>query len=202
MLYTFKYSKDFPVTIATTRPETKLGDTAVAVNPKDERYKDYIGKTYEVDFVGVSLQLKIIADWQVDQNFGTGALGVTPAHAMVDWQMAGANNLPIIKVIDEDGNIHKGFGEYSGKKAVEAREMILGKLREKGLLEKEEEITNNLSLCYRCETPIEPLPSKQWFVAIDKGLEHLGGRSLKAKAIEVAEKGKSNLFPIDLKNDI
>ncbi|HOZ55983.1 MAG: Valine--tRNA ligase [Parcubacteria group bacterium ADurb.Bin316] len=195
MLYTFKYSKDFPVTIATTRPETKLGDTAVAVNPKDERYKDYIGKTYEVDFVGVSLQLKIIADWQVDQNFGTGALGVTPAHAMVDWQMAGANNLPIIKVIDEDGNIHKGFGEYSGKKAVEAREMILGKLREKGLLEKEEEITNNLSLCYRCETPIEPLPSKQWFVAIDKGLEHLGGRSLKAKAIEVAEKGEIKFIP-------
>ena len=79
MLYTFKYSKDFPFTIATTRPETKLGDTAVAVNPKDERYKDYIGKSYEVDFVGVPLKIKIIADWQVEQDFGTGALGVTPA---------------------------------------------------------------------------------------------------------------------------
>ncbi len=87
-LYYFKYSKDFPIIIATTRPETKLGDTAVAVNPKDERYKKLIGKEYNLDFVGVKLKIKIIADRKVDMEFGAGALGVTPAHSAVDWEMA------------------------------------------------------------------------------------------------------------------
>lgn len=194
-LYTFKYSKDFPFTIATTRPETKLGDTAVAVNPKDKRYKDFIGKTYEVDFVGIPLKLKIIADRQVEQDFGTGALGVTPAHSMVDWQMAEANKLEIIKVINEDGKIHDGFKEYSGKTVYEAREMVSEKLREQGLSEKEEEIDNNLSLCYRCDTPIEPLPSKQWFVSVNKKLEHLGNKSLREKAMEVAEAEQVKFIP-------
>jgi valyl-tRNA synthetase len=194
-IYTFKYSKDFPFTIATTRPETKLGDTAVAVNPKDERYKDYIGKTYEVNFVGVPLKLKIIADWQVDMEFGTGALGVTPAHSMVDWQIAEANDLLIIKVIDEDGKIREGFNEYSGMIVKEARQKIVEKLREGDLLEKEEEMENNLSICYRCNTPIEPLPSKQWFVSVDKPLERLGGKSLKAKAMEAAETGAIKFIP-------
>ncbi|MCX6796548.1 MAG: valine--tRNA ligase, partial [Candidatus Falkowbacteria bacterium] len=180
---------------ATTRPETKLGDTAVAVNPKDERYQNYIGKTYEVNFVGVPLKLKVIADWQVDQNFGTGALGVTPAHAMVDWQMAQANDLAMIKVIDEDGKIKDGFNEYSHQTAAKAREMIVTKLRDQGLLAKEEEIENNISLCYRCNTPIEPLLSKQWFINVDKKLKHLGNKSLKAKAIEVAETEKIKFIP-------
>lgn len=194
-LYIFKYSEDFPFAIATTRPETKLGDTAVAVNPKDERYKDYIGKTFEVDFVGVPLKLKIIADRQVEMDFGTGTLGVTPAHSMVDWKMAETNDLPIIKVINEDGNIREGFGDYSNKTALEAREMIVEKLKEQGLLEKEEEMDNNLSLCYRCDTPIEPLPSKQWFVDVDKKLDRLGGKSLKEKAIEVAKTGEIKFIP-------
>ncbi len=166
--YTFKYSKDFPFPIATTRPETKLGDTAVAVNPNDGRYKKYIGKTYEVDFVGIPLKLKIIADKSIDPTFGTGALGVTPAHSMVDWLMAEKNNLQIVKVIDEQGRIMPGFAEYSGKTTIEAREIIIKKLRESGLIEKEEEIENNLSLCYRCGTPVEPLPSLQWFIDVDK----------------------------------
>ena len=97
-LYTFKYSADFPITISTTRPETKLGDTAVAVNPKDERYKKYIGQEYKVDFCGQNLNIKIIADRKVEMDFGTGALGVTPAHSMVDWQWL-KQILTIIKVI-------------------------------------------------------------------------------------------------------
>lgn len=153
-LYTFKYSKDFPFTIATTRPETKLGDTAVAVNPKDKRYKKYIGKVYEVDFVGIKLKLKIIADRHVEMDFGTGALGVTPAHSMADWQMAEANGLEIIKVIGEDGKINNNFKKYSGKTVEEAREMIVKELRKNNLLEKEEEIENNLSICYSCNTPL------------------------------------------------
>ncbi|NCN07861.1 valine--tRNA ligase [Candidatus Falkowbacteria bacterium] len=167
-MYTFKYHKDFPFTIATTRPETKLGDTAVAVNPKDERYKKYIGQEFDVDFVGVSLKLKIIADRNVDMEFGTGALGVTPAHSHVDYQMAIENKLPIVKVIDKDGNIEVGFGEFSGQSVIAAREAVVEKLKNQGLLEKEEDIKNNLSICYRCGTAIEPLPSLQWFVAVDK----------------------------------
>ena len=194
-LYTFKYSKNFPFTIATTRPETKLGDTAVAVNPKDKRYKKYIGKIYEVDFCGVKLKLKIIADRHVEMDFGTGALGVTPAHSMADWQMAEKNDLEIIKVIGENGKIKNGFNKYSGKLVQEAREIIVKNLKKNGLLEKEEEIKNNLSLCYRCGTAIEPLPSKQWFINVDKKLERLDNKSLKKKAIEVAKNKSINFIP-------
>ncbi len=195
MLYTFKYADAFPISIATTRPETKLGDTAVAVNPKDKRFKDFIGKTYEINFAGAPIKLKIIADRNVDMEFGTGALGVTPAHSMVDWKMAEENDLPIVKVIDEDGKILPGFGKYSGEKVLAAREMIVAELKQAGLMEKEEEIDNSLSLCYRCDTPIEPLPSKQWFVNVDKKLKRLGGQSLKEKAIEAAESGQIKFVP-------
>lgn len=194
-LYTFKYSADFPILISTTRPETKLGDTAVAVNPKDERYKKYVGKEYKVDFCGQALNIKIIADRNVESDFGTGALGVTPAHSMVDWQMATTNDLPIIKVINEDGLIHQGFGKYSGLKAEAARKAIVEELSARGLMEKEEDITNNLSICYRCDTPIEPLPSKQWFVSVDKKLDRLGNKSLKEKALEAAKTKQITFIP-------
>jgi len=186
--YTFRYSKDFPFSIATTRPETKLGDTAVAVNPKDKRYQKYIGKIYKVDFVGVPLKLKIIADRSVDMEFGTGALGVTPAHSIIDWQMAEENKLEIIKVINEEGNIHEGLGDYSGKTVLGAREMVVQKLRKQGLLKKEEDIENNLSLCYRCDTPIEPLPSLQWFINVNKKISRYN-KSIKELSIGAVKKG-------------
>lgn len=199
-LYTFKYSKDFPISIATTRPETKLGDTAVAVNPKDERYAQFVGKTFKVDFLGTALEIKVIADREIDMEFGTGALGVTPAHSMVDWQMAENNQLKIIKVINESGKINKGFGDFSDKPALDAREMIVAGLKEAGLLEKEEEIQNAISLCYRCDTPIEPLPSLQWFVDVNKKSEHLEGKSIKETCIEAVSAGvfgkeKINIIP-------
>jgi valyl-tRNA synthetase len=186
--YSFRYSQDFPFMIATTRPETKLGDTAVAVNPKDKRYQKYIGKIYQVDFVGVPLKLKIIADRSVDMEFGTGALGVTPAHSIIDWQMAEENKLEIIKVINEEGNIHQGLGDYSGKTVLEAREMVVQKLRKQGLLKKEEDIENNLSLCYRCDTPIEPLPSLQWFINVNKKIPRYN-KSIKELSIEAVKEG-------------
>ncbi|MFA5129135.1 MAG: valine--tRNA ligase [Patescibacteria group bacterium] len=186
--YTFKYSKDFPFAIATTRPETKLGDMAVAVNPEDSRYKKYVGKTYEVNFVGVPLKIKIIADRSIDMVFGTGALGVTPAHSTADWQMAEKNDLPIIKVIDEQGKIRDGFTEYSGKSTTAAREMIVEKIKTAGLLEKEEEIENNLSICYRCGTPVEPLPSLQWFIDVNKKIKKYK-KSLKELSLEAVKKG-------------
>ena len=194
-LYYFKYDKNFPITIATTRAETKLGDTAVAVNPKDERYKKYIGKIYQADFCGVNLNIKIIADRNVDMEFGTGALGVTPGHSAVDWQMAQENDLKIVKVINETGKINQAFGEFSGKTVLAAREMIVEKLKKQGLIEKEEDFINNLSVCERCKTAIEPLVSEQWFVNVDH--EKF---SLKKEARKAIESGKINIYPEKFKD--
>jgi valyl-tRNA synthetase len=163
-LYYFRYDKDFPITIATTRPETKLGDTGVAVNPNDKRYKEYIGKIYKVNIDGVIRDIKIFADRSIDMKFGTGAVGVTPAHSMADWRMAEVNNLPIIKVISENGKMNEQAGKYAGLKAKEAAEKLISYLKDNNLLEKEDDIANNLSVCYRCGGAIEPLPSEQWFV--------------------------------------
>jgi valyl-tRNA synthetase len=193
--YTFKYDSDFPIAISTTRPETKLGDTAVAVNPKDDRYKKYLGQEISANFCDQKLTLKIIADPNVDMEFGTGALGVTPAHSMIDSQMAIKNNLKTIKVIDEEGNIRDGFGKFSGQKAVFARKMIIEELKENNLISKEEEIDNNLSTCYRCGTAIEPLPSKQWFVSVDKKIARLGDKSLKERALEAGENREIEFIP-------
>ncbi len=195
VLYTFKYDANFPIAISTTRPETKLGDTAIAVNPRDERYKQYVGQTLKANFCGQELEIKIIADISVEMDFGTGALGVTPAHSMIDSQMAIKNELSSIKVINEGGNIHEGFGEFSGLKALEARELVVNKLKENNLIISEEEINNNLSTCYRCDSAIEPLPSKQWFISVDKKLARLGNKSLKERALEIAQNKETTFIP-------
>jgi valyl-tRNA synthetase len=194
-LYTFKYDKDFPISISTTRPETKLGDTAIAVNPKDDRYKKYVGQIIPANFCGQKLNIKIIADINVDMNFGTGALGVTPAHSMIDSQMAQKNDLESIKVISEDGKIRAGFNKFSGKDVLEARKMIVEELKENNLISSKEELINNLSICYRCNTPIEPLPSKQWFISVDKKIDRLGNKSLKELAIEAVTANKIEIIP-------
>lgn len=167
-LYTFKYDHDFPISIATTRPETKLGDTAVAVHPDDERYKKFIGQTFEVEFVGQPLKIKVIADKEIDPEFGTGALGVTPAHSHVDAEMARKNNLKSIQVIGEDGNIVPEIKVFAGQSAEQARDKVVDYLRDQNLLESEEDINHNLSICYRCSSVIEPLPSRQWFIDVNK----------------------------------
>jgi len=169
ILYTFKYSKDFPFAISTTRPETKLGDTAVAVNPSDERYKQYIGQTFKINLGNGEHEIKVIADEEVDPAFGTGVLGVTPAHSMIDYEMAQKNNLPLIKVINEEGQMTAEAGkEYEGLYVKKARTKFVEWLKSEGLIEKEEENPQNLSVCYRCGMPIEPLPSLQWFIDVNK----------------------------------
>ena len=188
-LYTFKYSKGFPFTIATTRPETKLGDTAVAVNPKDKRYKKYIGKEFAVDFVNQKLKLKIIGDEGVDMEYGTGALGVTPAHSMVDYEMSIKNDLPLIKVIGEDGKITAEGGKFSGLKTLEAREKIVEELRESGLLISEEEIMQNVGTSDRYEDVVEVLPKLQWFIGVNKkfpaqGWSASGGKDSRLKNVK------------------
>lgn len=165
-LYTFKYSHDFPISISTTRPETKLGDTAVAVHPEDKRYSQYIGKEFEVSFAGTNLQIKIVGDLTVDPAYGTGAVGVTPAHSQTDSEIAERHNLPFVQVIDEYARIM--VEPYKGKKVKEAREEILGWLTRENLLEKEEAILQNVTVADRSGGIIEPLPKLQWFVNVNK----------------------------------
>jgi len=167
-LYTFKYSHDFPIVISTTRPETKFGDTAVAVHPDDERYTDFVGKTIATNFCGVPLSIKIIVDRNVEKDFGTGALGVTPAHSKVDEEMARANNLPFVQIIDEKGRMTVGGEDIVGKKTAEAREAVAQKLRDAGLMIEEKKIMQNVSTAERTGAIIEPLPKLQWFVAVNK----------------------------------
>ena len=194
-LYTFKYSKDFPISISTTRPETKVGDVAVAVHPEDTRYQKYIGKTYVVDdFCGVKLEIKIISDEGVDKEFGTGALGVTPAHSMIDWEMAEKNNLPKIPVINEYAKMSVGDERILGKKTTEAREVIVEWLRAEGLLEKEESVKQNVSTAERTNGIVEPLPKLQWFVDVNKEVPGRG-KSLKDLTREPVEKSEIEIMP-------
>ncbi|OGH68025.1 MAG: valine--tRNA ligase [Candidatus Magasanikbacteria bacterium RIFCSPHIGHO2_02_FULL_50_9b] len=171
-LYFFKYDRAFPITIASTQPETKLGDTAVAVHPSDERYAAFVNKNFTVAFGGVggaALTLRVIADHAVEKEFGTGALGVTPAHSMVDYQMSLQHDLPLAHIIGEDGRMTEAAGhEYAGLTTNEAREKVVAWLRAERLIEKEEEIEQNVPICSRCDTEIIPLPKLQWFVAVNK----------------------------------
>jgi valyl-tRNA synthetase len=174
-LYTFKYSKDFPITIATTRPETKLGDSAVAVNPKDERYKKYIGKTFTVDIDSQKpLEIKIIADDEVAKDFGTGALGVTPAHSPIDFAMyekqkAAGNPINLIQVIDKNGKMTATAGDkYAGLSVEDAREKFVEYLKENNLLEKEEDIVQSVGTSDRFGDVVEALPMTQWFIDVNK----------------------------------
>ncbi len=167
-LYTFKYWHDFPIPIATTRPETKVGDTAVAVHPNG-KYKEFIGQTFTGEFAGASLQIKIVGDDAVDEEFGTGAVGVTPAHSIVDSEIAERHNLQMKQVIGEDGTMLASAGDLvRGKSVLEARKMVVDWLKENHLLEKEEEIEHNLAIAQRSGGVIEPLPKKQWFIDVNK----------------------------------
>ncbi|MBU0540655.1 MAG: valine--tRNA ligase [Patescibacteria group bacterium] len=166
---TFKYDSSFPIAISTTRPETKFGDTAVAVNPDDKRYQKFVGKTFEPIFCGKRLSIKVIADKAVDPDFGTGALGVTPAHSMVDAEMAERHGLPMVCVIGTDARMTEDAGEDFAGLAIEgARKKIYARLQEEGLIEKEEEIPQNLPIAQRGGAPVEQLPMKQWFVRVNK----------------------------------
>lgn len=174
-LYTFKYGPAFPMSIATTRPETKLGDTAVAVNPKDERYAQYIGQTFTVEVGALKpLAIKIIADESIDPQFGTGAVGVTPAHSPVDFlmyekQKAQNNPIELIPVIDQLGKMTENAGpNYVGLTVEEARARFLDWLKSNNLLEKEEDIAQNVGTSDRFGDVVEALPMVQWFVDVNK----------------------------------
>ncbi len=196
VLYYFKYAKDFPITIATTRPETKLGDTAVAVHPDDKRYKQYIGKEFDIKFVGVPLHIKVVADEAIDPEFGTGAVGITPAHSFADWDIAQRHNLAIKQVIDEQARIMIDSPELNNKKIKEARVYIVQWLKDNGLFEKEEQITQNIAKADRSGGVIEPLPKLQWFVDVSKEFVKKGKKAtLKNLMHKVVENGQIEILP-------
>ncbi len=169
VLYTFRYNKDFPIPIATTRPETKVGDTAVAVHP-DGKWKDYVGQEFKnVEFAGTKLNIKIIADNEVDPEFGTGALGVTPAHSIIDAEMAQRHNLEMVHVIDESAKMNSQAGKLvDGLSTIEAREKVVGWLRDNNLIESGVEVDQSISVAQRSGGVIEPLPKSQWFIYVNK----------------------------------
>ncbi|MFH0818433.1 MAG: valine--tRNA ligase [Patescibacteria group bacterium] len=170
-IYTFKYSADFPIAIASTRPETKLGDTAVAVHPDDERYQKYIGQKFIVDVGTVKpLTIKIIADSNVDPKYGTGAVGVTPAHSQIDFEMYEKNKeIGLIQVIGQDGKMTENAGQiYAGLSAVMAREKFVAWLKENNLLIEEKETEHNVGTSDRFKDVVEALPMEQWFVDVNK----------------------------------
>ncbi len=178
-MYTFKYSKDFPIAISTTRPETKVGDVAVAVHPDDARYTAFVDKEYDLEFCGVPLHIRVIADKEVDKDFGTGALGVTPAHSMTDWEIADRHDLPRPQVINEYAKMTVGDERILNKKTTDAREVIVSWLHEANLLEKEEMIDQNVSTAERTGGIIEPLPKLQWFINVNKPVAARGSKTLK-----------------------
>ncbi|MBZ9578049.1 valine--tRNA ligase [Patescibacteria group bacterium] len=164
-MYYIKYG---PITIATVRPETKLGDTAVAVNPKDPRYKKYIGKTIVIQTVLGKNKMKVIGDRAVDMSFGTGAMKVTPAHDLHDFEIGEKYKLEKKQVIGPDGRMTKLAEKYAGLTVMKARKQIVEDMKKIGILEKTEPYTHNIARCYRCNTVLEPILSKQWFLKMDK----------------------------------
>ena len=173
------------IVVATTRPETMLGDTAVAVNPKDSRYKNLIGKNAILPIL--ERAVPIIADDSIDIGFGTGAVKITPAHDLNDWQIGQKHKLPLISVIDERGKINDNAPEvYRGMKAVEARQKIVDDLEKIGLVAKIEDYEHQVPKCSRCGTAIQLIPSMQWFVKMDE---------LAKKALQAGKAGKVKFHP-------
>lgn len=182
-LYYIKYG---PLTIATVRPETKLGDTAVAVNPKDTRYKKYIGQTINIKTVLGPAKMRVIGDQSVDMNFGTGAMKVTPAHDIHDFELGEKHGLKKKQVIGPDGRMTKLAGKYAGLKVMEARNKVIEDMKKIGILEKVKPYTHNIARCYRCNTVIEPMLSQQWFLKMDK---------LAQSAVKAVKTGKVKFIP-------
>lgn len=151
--------------LATTRPETMLGDTAVAVNPNDDRYRSFVGKNVILPLVGRSIP--VVADDYVDMEFGTGVVKITPAHDPNDFEVGLRHNLPVINVMEEDGRINENGGKYAGLDRYEARRLIVKELENEGLLTKVEDITHSVGTCYRCSSVVEPRVSMQWFVKME-----------------------------------
>ncbi len=192
-LYWLKYG---PFVLATSRPETKLGDTAVAVHPDDSRYQHFIGQELDIDGVLGKFKVKVVADKAVEMDFGSGVIKVTPSHSFIDSEIAARHNLPGKKIINEEGRMMENCGKYAGLTTAEAREAIVVDMQALGLIDHiDEDYVHNSARCYRCDSVIEPLPSEQWFISVDKKIKRLGDKSLKERALEVAVSNEIKFTP-------
>jgi valyl-tRNA synthetase len=189
--YLIKDSQEF-ITVATTRPETMLGDTAVAVNPKDNRYKKFVGKTAILPLM--LREIPIISDRKIEMEFGTGAVKITPAHDPLDWKISQEHKLEVIQVINEKAEITEKGGKYAGQNVKIARENIIKDLENQELLEKVEDTKINISVCERCKCVIEPLISKQWFVNVDAEKY-----SIKKECLKAIKADKIKFYPGNFK---
>jgi len=173
------------IVVATTRPETMLGDMGVAVHPTDKRYGKFVGKTVKLPLTG--REVPIIADDFVELEFGTGAVKLTPAHDVNDFEAAKRHSLPMLTIIDHEGKMTATVPEkYRGLPALEARKLVAADLEAQGFLVKTEELTHNVGHCYKCNTTIEPLLREQWFI---------GMQPLASEAIKVLRAGKITFYP-------
>ena len=187
-LYYIKYG---PFVLATVRPETKFGDTAVAVHPKDKRYKQWIGKEIEVEGILGKFKLKVIADEAVDPEFGTGVVKVTPGHDPNDWEMGKRHNLEIKRVIDWSGRLTELAGPYKGLKVKQAREKVAEDLTKKGLMEKvDTDYLHSVIVCYKCSRDLEPLAVPNWFIKV---------KDLKEKVKLAVEENRTKFYPARFK---
>ena len=181
--YPFKDGSGY-LELATTRPETLLGDTAVAVNPNDERYKDIVGKTLILPIV--HREIPVVTDDYVEIDFGTGAVKITPAHDPNDFEVGLRHNLPVINVLTDDAKIVDDYPKYAGMDRYEARKAIVKDLEAEGALVKVEDYNHNVGTCYRCSTTVEPRVSKQWFVSM---------KPLAGPAIDAVKNGETKFVP-------
>ncbi|MCA1990417.1 MAG: valine--tRNA ligase, partial [Desulfarculus sp.] len=181
--YPFKNGKGH-LTVATTRPETMLGDTAVAINPADPRYQDLADDTVILPLM--NREIPVIKDGYVSLDFGTGALKVTPAHDPNDFELGKKHGLPALRVMDDSGRINAQGGAYAGLDRFEARKKVLADLEALGLLEKQEPLAHNVGHCYRCKTMVEPILSQQWFVKVEP---------LAAEALKAVQEGRTRIVP-------
>jgi valyl-tRNA synthetase len=182
----FVYIKYGPVTLGTVRPETKLGDTGLAVHPKDKRYRHLVGKTLEVPSVDGTISVKVVADDAVDPKFGTGVIKVTPGHDPVDFEIGRRHNLPIKTVIGFDGRMTAEAGRYAGLDRFECRKRIVEDMKALGLIERIEPYRHAVGVCYRCKTVVEPLVSKQWYLRVTP---------LAEAAIKAVREGRIKIVP-------
>src|SRR5713101_350846 len=182
----FVYIKYGPLTLGTVRPETKLGDTGVAVHPKDKRYAKYVGKTIVIQSVDGPVQIRVVADAAVDPKFGTGVIKVTPGHDPTDFEIGKRHGLPVRTVIGLDGKMTALAGRYAGMDRFEVRKKIVEDMQALGLIDRIEPYRHAVGVCYRCKTPVEPLVSKQWFVRI---------KPLAVPALKAAQTGRIRIVP-------
>jgi valyl-tRNA synthetase len=180
-LYTIQYGE---FQVATSRPETKLGDTALAVHPDDDRYKQYIGKEFDIAWPkGPTIRVRVVADPEVDPEFGTGVVGVTPAHSPIDFDIAQRHGLPLVVVIGEDGRMTPAAGSYAGLSINQCRTAFVADLDAAGLLLEKKAYKQNVGLCYRSGKPVEYLPKEQWFIDVNRPAVRWDGKLMSIRQV-------------------